>query len=155
MARMPTTQVEWSRFIHELSKIVRNEVAGFEPVLTGFSADPTDPFCWYQRYGQFVYMEFAFGLGTSNSINFAITGIPESITPKIPQRCVVNGIMKDNNADLGFGASALVDSSGSITFYPAANGTADWTATATNKGFSMPTGQYASILYVLRNPDKA
>jgi hypothetical protein len=29
-----------------------------------------------------------------------------------------------------------------------------WTASG-DKGFVMPSGQYASILYTLRNPDKA
>jgi hypothetical protein len=79
MARMPKTQQQWDKFLYELNKVIRNEVNGFEPVLTGFSADPSDPFCWYQRYGQVVYLEFAFGLGTSDSINFIITNLPEAI----------------------------------------------------------------------------
>jgi len=154
IARMPTTQSEWSRFVHEIGKMVRNEVDGFEPVLTGFSTDPSDPFCWYQRYGQMVYLEFAFGSGTSDSTTFTITGVPESITPYIQQRCTVNGIMEDSGSDQSFGSSALVDSNGTITFYPGANTNGVWTGSGA-KGFSMPSSQYASILYLLRNPDKA
>jgi len=154
ISRMPTTQAEWNRFVHEIGKIVRNEVAGFEPVLTGFSTDPTAPFCWYQRYGQIVYMEFAFGSGTSDSTNFIITSLPESITPSTPQRCIVNGIMEDSGIGQSFGSAALVGSGGTITFYPDANTNGDW-ADSGSKGFSMPSGQYASILYLLRNPDKA
>jgi hypothetical protein len=154
IARMPTTQEEWNRFVHELGKIVRNEVAGFEPVFTGFSTDPSDPFCWYQRYGQIVYLEFAFGSGTSNSANFTITGIPEAITPSAQQRCLVNGLMESGGVAQILGSSALVSTSGTITFYPLANTNGAWTDNS-DKGFIMPSGQYASILYMLRNPDKA
>jgi len=158
ITRMPQDQREWDKFIQELNKLIRNEVSGFEPVLTGFSADPTSPYCWYHRYGQFVYMEFAFTTGTSNSANFIITNLPTSITPNVQQRCLVNGIMEDNNSggggDLSLGSSALVGSDGTIKFYPAANADGSWTA-SNAKGFSMPSGQYASILYTLRNPDKA
>jgi len=158
LTRMPQNQREWDRFIYELNKLVRNEVSGFEPVLTGFSANPTDPYVWYHRYGQFVYMEFAFTDGTSNSTSFSITNLPTSITPNVQQRCLVNGIMEDDTGGVGgdllLGSSALVGSDGTIKFYPTANANGNWTASNT-KGFSMPSGQYASILYTLRNPDKA
>ena len=158
ITRMPQTQRDWDRFIHELNKLVRNEVNGFEPVLTGFGTDPSDPYVWYHRFGQFVYMEFAFTDGTSNSTAFSITNLPTSITPNVSQRCLVNGIMEDDTGgvggDLALGSSALVGSDGTIKFYPTANANGNWTASNT-KGFSMPSGQYASILYTLRNPDKA
>lgn len=154
IARKPETQEQWNRFVYELNKLVRNEVSGFEPVLTGFSTDPTSPFCWYHRYGQIVYLEFVFGLGTSNSTTFTLTNLPTALTPNVPQRCLVNGIMQDNSVDKLLGSSALIGANGTIIFYPAANTNGTWTAT-NNKGFNMPSGQYASIMYMLRNPDKA
>lgn len=154
MARKPETQEQWNMFLQELNKTFRNEINGFEPVLTGFSANPTSPFCWYQRYGQLVYLEFAFGLGTSDSINFTITNLPDVIVPHANVRCLVNGLMQDNSSDLGLGSSAFVSSGGSITFYPLANTNGSWTA-SNNKGFSMPSDHYANITYFLRHPDKA
>ena len=160
ISRMPQDQREWDRFVQELNKLIRNEVSGFEPVLTGFSADPTSPYCWYHRFGQMVYMEFAFTTGTSNSAAFSITNLPTSITPNVQQRCLVNGHMTDGVADLAYGtletqgSAALVGSDGTIKFYTEMKQDTGWTASGT-KGFVMPTGQYASILYTLRNPDKA
>jgi len=158
ITRMPENQREWNQFIQELNKLIRNEVSGFEPVLTGFSSDPSDPYCWYHRFGQFVYMEFAFTDGTSNSTAFSITNLPTAITPNVQQRCLINGIMEDDTGGIGgdllLGSSALVGADGTIKFYPAANTNGTWTASNT-KGFSMPSGQFASILYTLRNPDKA
>lgn len=160
ITRMPQNQQEWNRFIQELNKLVRNEVSGFEPVLTGFSADPSDPYCWYHRFGQMVYMEFAFTTGTSDSTEFKITNLPTSITPNVQQRCLVNGHMTDGVADLAYGtlqtqgSAALVTSGGTIIFYPQMKQDTAWTASG-DKGFVMPSGQYASILYTLRNPDKA
>ena len=160
ITRMPQNQQEWNRFIQEMNKLIRNEVSGFEPVLAGFSSDPSNAYCWYHRFGQFVYMEFAFTTGTSNSANFRITNLPTQITPNAQQRCLVNGHMHDNGADLAYGtlqtqgSAALVGSDGTIQFYPEMKQDTSWTASAA-KGFVMPTGQYASILYTLRNPDKA
>ncbi len=153
ITRMPKTQTEWNRFVYGLGQLIRNETSGFEPVLTGFSTDPTSSFCWYHRYGQIVYMEFAFGLGTSNAASFKITNLPASITPSAQQRCLVNGIMQDNSSDLSLGSSALVAATGTITFFPLANTNGSWT-TSNNKGFNMPSGQFANIMYFLRNPDK-
>jgi hypothetical protein len=154
ITRKPETQREWDQFIQEMNKLIRNEVSGFEPVLTGFSADPSDVYCWYHRFGQMVYMEFAFGLGTSSSTSFTITNLPTAITPNVQQRCLVNGIMEDSGTPQLFGSQALVGADGTIKLYPLANTNDLWTGSG-DKGFSMPTGQYASILYTLRNPDKA
>ena len=160
ITRMPQNQAEWNRFIYELNKLIRNEVNGFEPVLTGFSSDPSDPYVWYHRFGQFVYMEFAFTTGTSDSASFSITNLPTAITPNVQQRCLVNGHMTDGVADLAYGtletpgSAALVGADGTIKFYPALKADGTWTASGT-KGFVMPSGQFASILYTLRNPDKA
>ena len=160
ITRMPQNQAEWNRFIYELNKLIRNEVNGFEPVLTGFSSDPSDPYVWYHRFGQFVYMEFAFTTGTSDSAAFSITNLPTSITPNVQQRCLVNGHMHDDDADLDYGtletpgSAALVGADGTIKFYTEMKQDTGWT-TSGAKGFVMPSGQFASILYTLRNPDKA
>jgi hypothetical protein len=153
IARIPTTQEQWSQYLNEINKAFHNEIGGFEPVLTGFSSDPSDPFCQYQRYGQMVYLEFVFGLGTSDSVNFTITNLPKAITPNVNQRCLVNGIMQDGGVAQSLGSAAVVDSGGTITFRKAMATNDDWTASG-NKGFDMPSSEYAGIWYVLRNPDK-
>ena len=156
LARMPRNQREWSNFMHELQKWIKDETGTFDissadtAKFTGFSTDPTISSIWWHRYGQFVHLEFNIGIGTSDATDFTITGIPEVITPRDPCTYPLFG-MHDNGADLAVG-SVKIGSDGVITFYVDHDDGA-WTGGATGKGFAASIGA-KGLIYDLRNPPK-
>lgn len=157
--RMPTNQLEWKHFIQELEKYSRNECNGFVPTFTGFSSDPSNPFIWYQRFGQVVQVEFAFGTGTSNATTFTITNLPEAITPFTDTTVLCRGLV-DNGSALTAG-SVEFRANGTIEFftldhYNSSLGGGGWTASAA-KGFNTSVAHPTDIpvvQYLLREPNK-
>ena len=156
ITKLPTTQQDWNTFIQELNKWIKNETGSFDPTFTGFSENPAagfdgeGPSIWWHRYGQLVHMEFIFGLGTSNSTSFTITGIPEIIRPRDDATYILTG-MSDNSASLTNPQTVQVGADGTLTFYSSAF-TGEWTASG-NKGFG--TGNPSkNIIYSLRQPGK-
>ena len=150
ITKMPTTQQEWSTFIQELSKWIKNETGVFLPTFNGFSSDPSTPSCVYHRYGQIVQLEFVFTTGTSNQTFFTITNLPATITPKLNVIQPISGLV-DNNVNLA-NAQVEVASDGTIAFYTDGHETG-WTNPGT-KGFSSSVVSEKSVIYFLRNPDK-
>jgi hypothetical protein len=156
LTRMPTTQREWNTFIQELNKWIKSETGVFDVGLsadaqfTGFSTDPANAAVWYMRYGQFVHMEFYFQTGTSDSISFAITGIPETLRPRDDVTVACAGLW-NNGASLAAGeGTCVVQSTGVLSFNATPHGGA-WTASST-KGFAT-SGRFG-IIYPLRQPGK-
>lgn len=157
IARMPTTQREWSTFIQQLNKAFANESDGWTPTFQGFSVDPSTPFCWYQRYGQVVMIEFHFGTGTSNDTTFQITNVPEAIRPYTSQTVLCRGLV-DDGSQITVG-SAEVTPAGLIRFFTKDHAVSDvdglWTD-LTAKGFDTNLiNEPLSIMYMLRDPNKA
>lgn len=151
ITRMPTNQREWSAFVRELDKRIKNISDGFAPTFSGFSSDPSNPFIWYHRYGQLVMMEFHIGLGTSNNSIFYVNNLPEIITPKydvhVPYYNSVN-----NGTQATGPANAEIKANGTIRFWPDTTGSG-WTSSG-NKGISASAGDKMAMTYWLRNPSK-
>ena len=153
IANMPTNQREWNVFVQELEKMVRNESNAFIPTFSGFSVDPTDPFVWYQRYGQVVFMQFHFTTGTSNGASFAITNLPESITPNTTQFITpFYGLINNSSEIIG---SVRVNSDNTITFSSDPLQDSNF-ATINDKGLNTTPNMddSLSITYFLREPNK-
>ncbi len=158
ITKMPTNQREWSSFIQELHKLVKNRTGNFDvnstadAKFTGFATDPANANIWWHRYGQLVHMEFGFAAGDSNLTTFTITGIPEVIRPRDDVLVLVGGML-DNGSDLTAPSSVNVGSDGVLEFHLTANAAAtSWTG-ANDKGFNV-SGPGASIIYSLRSPEK-
>ena len=155
IGRMPQDQRQWSSFIHELDKIIKNETGTFDvggsatAQFTGFSVDPTASSIWWHRYGQIIHLEFNIGTGTSNTTAFTITGIPTVIRPRDDCTYPLFGLY-DNGAALTSG-SVRVGSDGTLTFY-SDHADGAWTGSST-KGFAPSIGS-KGLLYSLRNPAK-
>ena len=149
LTRFPQTQRQWNTFIVELQKWVKNRTDGFEPTFSGFSADPTTPFVWYQRYGQIVFMEFHFTTGTSDATDFSITNLPAEITPKENVTVMYHNAVDSSSSENG-PHLLLVNSDSTLDFTRTLAGNA-WTASGT-KGLQL-AGE-ASIIYMLRSPEK-
>ena len=150
-ARRPTNDREWNTFIQELNKWVKNETGFFVPTFgAGFSAEPSDPFCWWHRYGQMVSMKFDFGTGTSDAAGFTITNLPENITPKDSQQYIITGL-HDGGVDVASGA-VIFHKDGQIIFHTDGSG-GTW-VTSSDKGFVAASGHRACVIYSLRNPPK-
>ena len=146
---MPTTQAAWNTFIMELNKWVKNSTNGFEPTLTGFSSAPSNPFIWYQRYGQLVFMELYIGTGTSNTNNFAVTNLPSEITPKNDVNAMYHHAVNDSIVELG-PHLVYINSDGTMDFTRSLGNSA-WTSSGT-KG--LDAVEKSSFVYMLRNPEK-
>ena len=155
MAKMPTNQREWNAFIQELEKMVRNESNGFIPTFVGFqlAADPIDPFVWYQRYGQVVFMQFHFTTGVSDSVSFYIDNLPESITPKTTQLITPFYGLINNAAEVV--GSVRVKTNNTVVFSPDPLQDSNW-VTSGEKGLNTSPllDDSLSITYFLREPDK-
>jgi hypothetical protein len=153
IATMPTNQREWGVFVRELEKMVRNESSAFVPTFQGFSSDPTDPFVWYQRYGQVVFMQFHFTTGTSNGTSFFIDNLPESITPSTTQLITpIYGLINNGSEVIG---SIRVKTNNTVVFSSDPLQSSNW-ATIGDKGLNTtPTmNDNLSITYFLREPNK-
>lgn len=157
IARMPQGQREWSAFIHELQKWIKDETGTFDisssdtAKFTGFSTDPTTSSIWWHRYGQFVHLEFNIGTGTSDTTAFTVTNIPAVIRPRDDCTYPLFGLY-DNGAAIADRGSVKIGSDGTLTFYTdQQDGT--WTAGATTKGFEAGLGA-KGLIYGLRSPDK-
>ena len=148
LAAMPENQRGWTAFMLELNKWIKNETGNFDPVFTGFSADPGTPSCSWHRFGQMVFMEFIFTTGTSDAVDFTITNLPEIITPRDSQIYPMNGL-HDNTANIVDRGAIKIGSDNIITFY-SDNHAGAWTASGT-KGFGT-SGQ--CVIYSLRSPEK-
>ena len=148
LQKMPTDEREWHTFMLELNKWVKNETGNFDPVFTGFSADPATPNIWWHRFGQMVFMEFLFTTGTSDTTAFTITNLPIIITPRDSQIRPMIGL-HDNTANIVDRGSVKMGSDNIITFY-SDNHEGTWTGSGA-KGFGT-SGH--SIIYCLRNPEK-
>jgi hypothetical protein len=155
ITRMPTTQREWSTFVRELNKWIKNETGNFDvggsatAQFTGFSADPADANIWWHRYGQLVHMQFHFATGTSDTTAFTITGVPKIITPRDTSIVLCHGLT-DNSANVTHVGTVGVGSDSVLTFYSNAY-LGNWTASGL-KGFSV--SGVSSIIYSLRSPEK-
>ena len=148
ITRMPTTQREWNTFIQELNKWVKNETGSFDPTFTGFSSGPTAASVWWHRYGQLVYLQFEFTTGTSDATGFTITNLPDNITPRDTQRCLIWELV-DGSSTISNVQTVDVKSDGTIAFYSAIPDNA-WTASG-GKGIARKGN---SIMYSLRQPGK-
>ena len=157
IAKLPTNQRAWNYFLQQMDKAFFGESDGWVPTFTGFSADPSNPFCWYQRHGQVVMIEFHFGTGTSNAAAFGIENLPEVITPYTTQTVLVRGLV-DAGSTLTTG-SAEIRPDGTIEFYSPDHPETDLGSQFTNsgdKGFATDLlVEPMSIMYFLRNPNKA
>lgn len=156
LSRMPRNQNEWSAFMHELQKWIKDETGTFDiggsntAQFTGFSSDPASSSIWWHRYGQMVHLEFNIGTGTSDQTYFTITGIPEVITPRDDCTYPLFGLW-DNGATIVDRGSVKIGSDSVITFYTDhADGA--WTDSST-KGFTASLGA-KGLIYDLRNPPK-
>ena len=155
ITRMPTTQREWSTFVRELNKWIKNETGNFDvggsatAQFTGFSVDPADANIWWHRYGQMVHMQFHFTTGTSDTAAFTITGVPEIIRPRDNSVVLCHDLI-DSGAAVSHVGVVQVGSNGVLTFYPNAY-TGGWTSSGL-KGFSI--SGFSSIIYSLRSPEK-
>ena len=141
--RMPTTQREWSDFIQELDHVINYGKSGsFTPTFSGFSVDPTDPIVYWNKVGPIVTMSFTNTLpGTSNSVVFTITNLPEQLRPSSWQHCIMAGLV-DNGTE-SWGVADVLDSA-TITFnYEETS--ASWTNSG-SKGFASG-GTLPTIMY--------
>ena len=150
ITKRPENQQDWTTFIQELAKWIKNETGVFLPTFNGFSTDPSTPSCVYHRYGQIVMLEFVFTTGTSDQAFFTITNLPDVITPKVNVIQPISGLV-DNNVNL-VNAQVEIGSDGVIAFYTDGHETG-WTNSST-KGFSSSVTSEKSVIYLLRNPDK-
>jgi hypothetical protein len=155
LTRMPTTQQEWNGFIRELNKWTKNITDGFVPTVTGFSSDPSDMHCWFQRYGQLVFLRFPDNTtGTSDSTLFTISNLPAIITPKVDLSVIVEGVLVDNSGNLVRGASsAYIKADGTIHFNAAFGTDNGWTNSG-SKGFGLTGSSIAYVTYFLMHPSK-
>lgn len=155
ITRMPKDERQWSYFVRELNKWIKNEVGSFDPTFSGFSAGPGQlssqgPSVLWHRYGQIVTLSFYFDNGTSNATSFTITNLPDNITPTYPQTCQI-GNLQDNGTEITAPCEVHISQAGVITFYPD-NQSGAWTGTGT-KGFT-DTRTPQSIMYSLFEPSK-
>lgn len=151
----PKSERQWTAFIRNLGKLVKNETGTFDisstdtAKFTGFSTDPTTSSIWWHRYGQIVHLEFNIGTGTSDATDFTVTEIPTVLRPRDDCTYPLFGLY-DNGAALTSG-SIKVGSDGTLTFYTDHEDGA-WTGSST-KGFTTGLGA-KGFMYSLREPQK-
>ena len=155
--RYPRNQQEWSAFISELGKLIKNENGFWVPTFNGFSADPTDPVCIWHRYGQVVEIKFVFTTGTSDGTTFQILNVPEVIRPnrqniQAGATYALIGGLEDNGTPITTACTVQVSRTGSLAFYSDSH-FGGWTASGA-KGFTDGANNPSSIVYLLSDPQK-
>jgi len=105
----------------------------FTPTFAGFSSDPSSAMVYWNKTGNMVSIQFAFGLGTSNSTTFTITNWPAAIQTTFTNYIAVFGLV-DNNSEITRAGSMSLTSSGAVATFNVDSSAGLWTGSS-NKGF--------------------